>query len=83
MTPELIDQVAASGDEETLTTLNTLYEIAQTTGAIICVDETLGSQMKLIADYADGMTMAELRAQEAAMAEMLPGFAFGLSLIHI
>lgn len=77
VTPELIDQVAASGDEETLTTLNTLYEIAQTTGAIICVDDTLGSQMNLIADYADGMTMAGLRAQEAAMAEMLPGFAFG------
>ena len=77
VTPELIDQVAASGDEMTLTTLNTLYEIAQTTGAIICVDDTLGSQMNLIADYADGMTMAGLRAQEAAMAEMLPGFAFG------
>ena len=77
VTPELIDQVAASGDEETLTTLNTLYEIAQTTGAIICVDDTLGSQMNLIADYADGMTMVDLRAQEAAMAEMLPGFAFG------
>ena len=77
VTPELIDQVAASGDEETLTTLNTLYEIAQTTGAIICVDDTLGSQTNLIADYADGMTMVDLRAQEAAMAEMLPGFAFG------
>ena len=77
VTPELIDQVAASGDEETLTTLNTLYEIAQTTGAIICVDDTLGSQMNLIADYADGMTMVDLRAQEAEIAETLPGFAFG------
>lgn len=77
VTPELIDQVAASGDEEMLSMLNTLYEMAQATGAIICVDDTLGSQMNLIADYADGMTMVDLRAQEAAMAEMLPGFAFG------
>ncbi len=77
VTPELIDQVAASGDEMTLSVLNVYYTSAQASGAIICVDDTLGSQMNLIADYADGMTMVDLRAQEAAMAEMLPGFAFG------
>lgn len=77
VTPELIDQVAASGDEMTLSVLNVYYTSAQASGSIICVDDTLASQMSLTAVHADGMKMEDLRAQEAEIAETLPGFAFG------
>lgn len=77
VTPELIDQVAASGDEMTLSVLNVYYTSAQASGSIICLDDTLASQMSLTAVHADGMKMEDLRAQEAEIAETLPGFAFG------
>lgn len=77
VTPELIDQVAASGDEEMLSVLNVYYTSAQASGSIICLDDTLASQMSLTAVHADGMKMEDLRAQEAEIAETLPGFAFG------
>ena len=77
VTPELIDQVAASGDEMTLSVLNVYYTSAQASGSIICLDDTLASQMSLTAVHADGMKIEDLRAQEAEIAETLPGFAFG------